>query len=525
MHRLTSRDKTQSWPLDKYSDTRFFGFLIIFSLVVTLSRIEFSLEEDMGIFITVSSLLNRGYRLYQDVTDIKDPLFFYSIAIVIKAFGLKAAFMLDAVWVTVSAIFGFKLLREYKFPKYICLLSSVIFILTLTGVNYDVLRTQLPAICLLLIGLYLFLKQNYTFSGAFFALMILYKLPFAIFILMPIIIICLNGEKFKKRMRLIAFGLAGFVSTLFSVWTIMLIRGEFQGYLEMIQENFHYASVYQTVVGQADGVLGHIIVWNKNSLGIIPTGCFILYLAIKIFTEKNSKDSEFYLFSLLLTCCTTAFLLSTALWPHHLQVLSVINVVALPAIITRRLKTKTTPKRKILQLESRGIKRFLGKSSKVVSIVFLLLVVIANGFSLSKVDFAHFKNHQFNQNPTEIAILSGISNAKSSEFSFARLGANDDSGYGAFLNPNARFTCKRTAITGGETVDIIHNYLKCIKEVPDYLVVSPAFNGLSNRKGVYQDYFMEANKIFTSNFFCFDFQNTAYRYCIRKNIYVTGMKI
>ena len=70
MHRLTSRDKTQSWPLDKYSDTRFFGFLIIFSLVVTLSRIEFSLEEDMGIFITVSSLLNRGYRLYQDVTDI-----------------------------------------------------------------------------------------------------------------------------------------------------------------------------------------------------------------------------------------------------------------------------------------------------------------------------------------------------------------------------------------------------------------------------------------------------------------------
>jgi hypothetical protein len=144
--------------------------------------------------------------------------------------------------------------------------------------------------------------------------------------------------------------------------------------------------------------------------------------------------------------------------------------------------------------------------------------MFSNGFHISKVEFAHLQGYQFNRIPNEISILGKISKVTSSEVSFARLGTNDDSGYGAFLEQGWHFKCRRTIIAGGETVNIINKFLKCIQNVPNYLIISPGFKDLSLREGIYQDYYRRANTILSLNFSCFEFQDTSYRYCIRKNL-------
>ena len=98
--------------------------------------------------------------------------------------------------------------------------------------------------------------------------------------------------------------------------------------------------------------------------------------------------------------------------------------------------------------------------------------------------------------------------------SFARLGMNDDMGFGAFVPSEWQFVCKRHAIIGSEPLDEIDIFLNCLRDVPDLILIAPFYENQSNRPGNYQHYFLESQKILSKNFNCLEY-TVGYKYCIR----------
>jgi hypothetical protein len=500
-------------------DKLYLGLIVLVSVVITLSRIQFSQAEDMGIFLTVSALVANGYKLYEEVIDIKDPLFFYTTAITIKLFGLKSAFLLDVFWVTGSTLIAFWLLKKFGFAQYVSFFSSIAFLLTLTGASYGSLRTQLPGIFFLLVGLIFFLKNNFFISGIFLGIMCMFKLPFFLFLLIPIVLIIFDSRKPKEKFLSLRNGAAGFFLAINTVILVLISRGEFSGYQEMLRENFHYASVYQSVVGQKSGIIGHIQVWNSDGMRFFASLILILYLISMFLQKKQLRNSRFIIFSLVLVLCTALYLINTALWAHHLQILSLISLIAIPALIY-------SPKEPLLKhnllLEKFKPKGRLTLNQKIfrTSAFFLVIgLLLTNGLTISRVNLSHLKSYEFNDSPPEIKILKQFSEYGFADFDFARLGTNDDMGFGAFIKDNWKFKCKRTIIAGGETLEQIEDFLSCIRNVPDLLIISPGFEAQSNRKGVYERYYEEANNITQRLFNCFPYRDTSFNFCVRKDDY------
>lgn len=84
-----------------------------------------SLESDAGIFLSVAARLLHGDRLYADVFDNKDPLFFYAHVATLKVGGWRAPFLLDVLWLAVSAISIARLLRAVGMAKPTAVISFI----------------------------------------------------------------------------------------------------------------------------------------------------------------------------------------------------------------------------------------------------------------------------------------------------------------------------------------------------------------------------------------------------------------
>jgi hypothetical protein len=118
--------------------------------------------------------------------------------------------------------------------------------------------------------------------------------------------------------------------------------------------------------------------------------------------------------------------------------------------------------------------------------------------------------------PPEIQMLSSISQSDPKLSKFARLGSNDDSGFGAFLPANWTMVCTRHGITGAEPLSSITKFVSCLKSEPDVVLISPAYVAQSNRPGSYQYYYKRTQEILNENFLCQDnSENSVFQVCKR----------
>ena len=71
------------------------SIITLIGLIVSFFATSFSQNEDMGFFLSVSGFISKGYTLYVETLEIKDPLFLFSNAIAIKGLGIVGPFYLD----------------------------------------------------------------------------------------------------------------------------------------------------------------------------------------------------------------------------------------------------------------------------------------------------------------------------------------------------------------------------------------------------------------------------------------------
>ena len=495
-------------------------YLFVIGALISVVTVSFTQAEDMGIFLTVSSLVSKGYKLYSEIFEIKDPVFFYTAAGMIKIFGIPGAFMIDLILITISPIISFFALRNLEFSREVSFASSILFTLALTGAYYQSFRTQILAILILLFIIVISGKKNFL-VGIFLSIMIFTKLNFILFIPFIILIVYLKSKTIFKDVKKISLG---FISNSLILIGFMQARNEFIPYLKMVKTNFRYAENYQKIVGLPDGIIGHFELWNSNNKSMVY---FIYSVLLNLIIWKKgyfrslSKIQISALISINVT--SVMFIALTNFWPHHLQFLSISALLNFAIIFqsAQDIKIRATPQ-KILN-NRKDLTTFRGNT---IGSTFLFILVILCAVNFSGLTVPTGVKMNLNKwivpnwtVPPEIISLNSIERGSGLKIKVARLGMNDDLGYGAFLDTTKyQFMCSRPAITGFETKGEITRFLSCVANNVDVLTIGPMFESVTRQYGNYTMFTREAKIMLSEKFECNSSDSTGYRICLRKPV-------
>jgi hypothetical protein len=488
--------------------------LLLIGMVLSVFSVYFTQAEDMGIFLSVSSMLTKGYKLYTDIFDNKDPIFYYSAAGMMNIFGLRGAFLIDFILIAISPICSYKALKNLEFRIVTSFVSSVLFTLALTGGFYQPFRTQILGIVLLIVSLALIGKNNFV-VGVLLSIVFFTKLNLIVFFPVFIALIFKKNFKFIKNSIEVLLGFLFFSSLMI---VIMIARGEFSGYVGMVQTNFRYAESYQKIVGLPEGIIGHLNLWNSNYGSLIY---YITALAlIAIFLQINSinllnRNQRVLLITVNIS--TFIFLGLTNLWAHHLQILAFSTLINFAAIFEIMIKSELfKDNEKIFSIKT----QYKSSIRALTWILATLCIIEYSGLTLPvkpKMNLERWVNPNWTLPPEIIELNSKIGSQKTG-VNVARLGMNDDLAFGAFLD-SKKFTykCTRLYILGFETKLEAEEFLSCISKHVDVLTVGPMFAGIDRPHGNYTWYKAKANEMLVRDFTCSPLETTTYRICLKKS--------
>jgi len=462
--------------------------LSFFGLILGCFTLSYSQNEDMGIFISENALLSRGYGLYSQIFELKDPLFLWSGGLTTWLFGIQGPFLLDATFVAASPLIAYGYARALKISKLWSTIAAIGFSGSLTGAYFQTLRTGTIALILILGALWAVHNKKMYLSGVLVVAVIGFKMSF-VPCLLGFVVYVLVGRKEVKNLLKFA---AGITISLFTVLGILVVRGEFSGYIEMIRVNFHYRNVYPSVIGFEQGITGHI-----KTINLYGSSFYFLILAAILMTailiqRIRNKDHVFEGSILLLTFMGPILvLLSSAMWSHHLQILSICIYVM---ILTLGLY-----QRDFQSNESAGV--------RVVSsllIVASFAAINATGWRLPlrpTTALSEVVNPNWIE-PSEVKFIRARATTFRVEKKFARLGPNDDYGLLGFMPTEWKLSCRYYSQYGHETEEMIGEIIRCISSEPNYVFISPGFFALERASGTYKNLKIQAEKVLNENFRC-----------------------
>jgi len=476
--------------------------IILIASYVGLSRLEYSQSEDMGIFLSIFGFLSKGSSLYSGIFDIKDPLFLLSGGYLFKLFGPEAPYLLDIILFIFCGIISYKLAQRLSFSNLNSYVASIVLILTLSGQFYNSMRSTLFAITLILLAILFSAERKLIFSGITIAIVGGFKMPYLLVCCTVLPIIYAEKNKTQILLRLIL----GFLIGCSFIIGILIYRNELVPYLSMAQENFRYAAIYQKVVGFQTGIPGHIETIKGNTGIKVWILFFISYFFVLLNFKKLLKTSKELI---LLPSLVIIFLLLSALWPHHFQIMGLFAWAIF-------LLGFNTFERHFNKNQPLNIKNQI---SLFPILFFMILAISASGLSFKlkpKMAFENIINNNWSMAPEIYALDSAyIKHARAQ--TFARLGANEDMGFGAFISDKWTLSCPRIGQYGHESNEVVNEMIECIKNKPNYVVISSVFFDLNRNFGTYNYFRDETKKILHANFTCQNIPNWGKgQICIRK---------
>ena len=405
---------------------------------------------DRGIFVSVAERINAGDRLYVDVWDQKDPLFYYLLA-----FGRTVSPFLDIVieisWLALAAFAGWRIARCIGLPRqWAILVGSGLVPLVLTGVEYIPGFTHLPGTVLGLLAVAFMLDRRMLLVGITLGLLLFFKittLPVAI------VMVGILGWRTLTRGSLRRVFL-GFVSVVSVVFVVMAIRGELLGYFEMLSLNFAYSD--GSWMGTATNPYIKRIELTMTTVAttalLASSGLVAIGMATRL--KRINALSE-YRHRLLLTAVvglgvSVALIAATGLRYHHAQVL------ALPAAVSLLAAAAATPQLRRPQWSS------------LIAVV-SLSIVLTGGLSPQAVVLGGLSAPTRARALMDTAPATQALLATGQPSAYARLGRNTDDSHAMGL---ARWTlaCPRFHQYPYDPVHLFDAVLDCAAEVP-FLIV------------------------------------------------------
>jgi hypothetical protein len=294
---------------------------------LVLARGRPSTDSDAGIFLSVAARLLDGDRLYVDVWDNKDPLFFWTYAAALGSGDWRAPFLLDAVWLALAGAGAWYLVRALGTSAFVATLGLVSYPVLLTGAYYYAGYSMLPALALAPVAAWLWLRGQLVSAGAIVAVAALYKSNLTPVVASGPVALALLGLPRGKRLEAVVRGAAGFAGVLVVAAAVLALRGELGPYLRTLRDNVSYAGDVLTATDRPTGLYGHV--WSAAGVTQHTRLIALLVVAGLAFAgwtlvrrrpaDPMSTLSAVFAAAVVGTAITLA---ATAVWDHHAQVIA-----------------------------------------------------------------------------------------------------------------------------------------------------------------------------------------------------------
>jgi hypothetical protein len=409
------------------------GLLLAAALV--LARGRPSTDSDAGIFLSVAARLLDGDRLYVDVWDNKDPLFFYTLAGALAGGDWRLPFLLDVFWLSVAAVGLYFLLRALGLSAVTASVGLVSYPVLLTGAYYYAGYSMLPALALAPVAGWVWARSRFVASGVVVAVAALYKVNLALVVASAPAALALVRRPTPSPGKPIARAFAGLAVTLLGAVAVLALLGELGGYLSTLRDNVAYADDVLAATGRPTGVYGHL--WSVAGVTDYTPLLAALGLAGAAFAtwalvpRGRSDDATAGLAAVFLAVGATAglALAATAVWDHHAQLIAYPGAL-LAVLGARALELRVADRR--WQVLGTGV-------------VAAFVVAAFGGFTTAP-GIEHgssWRSAGHSDTATSLELARAVLGRATSGIDYAVLGTNHDEGHAAFLHGSWRLACPR----------------------------------------------------------------------------------
>jgi hypothetical protein len=324
---------------------RSLGFVLgalAYGAALAFVRAEPRWNGDQGVFLSIAARMLDGDRLYADVIDNKDPLFFYAHAGALWIGGWKGPAALDALWLGVAALSITLLVRELGAPSSAVVAGFLMYPLALTASWYEPGLTMLGGLALAPLVGWLWLRGSFAFAGVFFGVVVLFKITLGLVAVAPVAALLLMGTPDGSRLRNATRAAVGLVSTVSVVAAFLAVRGELVRYVEVLSFNVRYPDAARRAQGGSGGVASHLAVIREFFLqsGRWQWPAAIASLVVLVgaagFAWRTGGAALQRLAAVAAATSLAALvtLALTAIWTHHLQMLALAAVLIAVVVIS-----------------------------------------------------------------------------------------------------------------------------------------------------------------------------------------------
>lgn len=440
---------------------------------------------DHGTFVSVAERLLAGDRLYADVYDNKDPLFFYLLAGA-RAVSDYGDLALELAWMAAACVAIAIICRQMGLPPYLrALVGWAATPIVLAGAAYAPGMTSLPATALCLWLVAAALAHRWATAGVMLALVAFVKL-----VVLPVGLAILLVAAFRTRS--IPFALArsaaGMIPVAAATTLVLAIRGELRPYLAAQVANVSYAQGEGLIESHWPGPVAHLLrlAPESGSGGVLVT--VLTLLAILVFAGPSPRGGDrlsaervtLWLVTLLVSATCVVVLAATGLWIQHGQLFYLPGILAVVLVAS--------------SLQAAAWGRWRGTT--LILVVACLVGGTPHPQSYANAARSVRENAASVTGASEAAVLLA---GEAAPGSYARLGAMDFEGHARGMD-DWRLACPRFHQYYFQTAEMFSEVVSCFPTA-DVVIVSDTFVPMIDAPG-WNSFVLRSRQILAEQFHC-----------------------
>jgi hypothetical protein len=266
--------------------------LYLFGTVTVLNTPVYA-GSDAGVFNAIFYQMSLGRKLYRDVFDIKDPLFFHGYALFRQLLGISGPMAWETLLTALTVAVLFRIAWRAGLsagPALLAVLTYLVFYFN--PAIYQPLHTYHQALFFLFSAIALAFEDRGLPAGVLVAVAVLSKATLATFL--PAVLVAVAVPMVRRQFtgvlhRLLRFAIGGLLAGSL-VAMLLAVTGELPGYRDVFRANFEYTELISTAlnwhndpIGRAREVVGvpMLAVLGVSVAVIAGSGGFVLYRTLR----------------------------------------------------------------------------------------------------------------------------------------------------------------------------------------------------------------------------------------------------
>lgn len=421
-----------------------------------------SRDLDGGLFLSIVGGMNQGLSLYSEVFEIKDPVYFgamYGASHVSPA----GPFVMDWLWLPLAALGAWLLARAVTTPDRALLVGLVGAPFVLAGPFYAPGMTNTPGTALILLGLGLAIQRRGIPAGIALGILLFTKALVWPLGVVPVLVLLFIPAWRRVALRAVLAGAA----TVVAAAALLLGLGVLGPYLDVLRWNSAYSFTVMEYFGYESSFAGHVArlvdQWTLQGwIAIATIVAFAVAVAVRWAVGgawRTEPRSVLTLWFWIVVVGTTGVVGLSYIWQHHAQLVilpGVFAVVAAAALVPDRWPF-------VAALPIVLVVGWLAGSWSSPSDGWERATGIREAFP--------DRWSQIDEVPKDARLLSTV---PLSDFTYARLGTNDDRGYLLAARPDARLACPYFHLYDFSPNEDFAAMLECIQNV-DVILMTDNF--------------------------------------------------